>query len=212
MLIPSPLRLPLRPSWLQRAGAAIAWGRSLAARRGLDPSFDSDSAFDLETEDGSDASGWDYAQPDSAQTTLDEFEGFFRMHEPRLSAYLWRMTGDRQSASDLCQETFLRAWQRYDAIRAYDRPDAWLFRVATNLALQLTRRKKAPIGAADPLDEAFEPSVSDPAWRLAERDLVRETLLELPPRARSLLILREVKVALWRAQFREAYLRKEGRS
>jgi RNA polymerase sigma-70 factor (ECF subfamily) len=60
---------------------------------------------------------------------------------------------------------------------------------------------------------------------------VRETLLELSPRARSLLILREVsgfsteeaaqtlgmslpavKVALWRAQFREVYLRKEGRS
>jgi RNA polymerase sigma-70 factor (ECF subfamily) len=62
---------------------------------------------------------------------------------------------------------------------------------------------------------------------------VRETLLELPPRARSLLILREVsgfsaeeaaqtlgmslaavKVALWRAraQVREVYLRKEGRS
>ena len=75
--------------------------------------------------------------------------------------------------------------------------------------------------------------MSDPAWRLAERDLVRETLLELPLRARSLLVLREVsgfsaeeaaqtlgmslsavKVALWRAraQFREAYLRKEGRS
>jgi DNA-directed RNA polymerase specialized sigma24 family protein len=75
--------------------------------------------------------------------------------------------------------------------------------------------------------------MSDPAWRLAERDLVRETLLEMPPRARSLLILREVsgfsaeeaaqtlgmslsaaKVALWRAraQFREVYLRKEGRS
>jgi Sigma-70 region 2 len=141
MLIPSWLRLPLRSSWLRRADAAIAWGRFYAARHGLDPSFDSDSAFDLETEDGNDASGWNYAQPDSAQTTLDEFEGFFRMRETRLSAYLWRMTSDRQSASDLCQETFLRAW---------------LFRVATNLALQLTRRKKAPVGAAGPLDDAFQ--------------------------------------------------------
>jgi len=101
MLIPSRLRLPLRPSWLQRAGAAIAWGRFYAARHGLDPSFDSDSAFDLETEDGSDAGGWDYAQPDSAQTTLEEFEGFFRAHEARLSAYLWRMTGDRQGRTRL---------------------------------------------------------------------------------------------------------------
>jgi RNA polymerase sigma-70 factor (ECF subfamily) len=231
MLIPARLRLPLRPSWRRRVGAAFLWGRSFAARRGLDPSFD--SALDPEAEDGRDASGWDDVQSGSAQTRLDEFEGFFRTHEARLSAYLWRMTGDRQSASDLCQETFLRAWQRYGAIRAYGRPDAWLFRVATNLALQLTRRKKSPVGAAGPLDDAFEPSMSDPAWRLAERDLVRETLLELPPRARSLLILREVsgfsaeeaaqtlgmslsavKIALWRAraQFREVYLRKEGRS
>ncbi len=41
MLIPSPLRLPLRPSWLQRLGTGILWERSFAARRGLDPSFDS---------------------------------------------------------------------------------------------------------------------------------------------------------------------------
>jgi hypothetical protein len=93
MLIRSRLRLPLRPSWLQRAGAAIVWGRFYAARRGLDPSFD--SAFDPEAEDESDGGGWGYSQPDSAQTTLDEFEGLFRAHEARLSAYLWRMTGDR---------------------------------------------------------------------------------------------------------------------
>ena len=67
------------------------------------------------------------------------------------------MTGDRQSASDLCQETFLRAWQRFVAIRAYDRPDAWLFRVATNLALQLTRRKKAPDRRLAP-DRSMRPS------------------------------------------------------
>jgi RNA polymerase sigma-70 factor, ECF subfamily len=172
-----------------------------------------------------------YPQPGAGGARLDEFEGLFRQHEARLSAYLWRMTGDRQSASDLCQETFLRAWQRYDAVRAYERPDAWLFRVATNLALQLARRRKGPVGSAGALEEGFEPSVSDPAWRFAERDLVRETLLELPARSSALLVLREVsgfsaeeaaqtlgmshsagKVALWRAraQFREAYLRKEG--
>jgi len=218
------------PALAPAHGPSPLWGRSLAARRGLHSSFD--SAFDPETAGArDDGAPLAYAQPGSGRTTLDEFESFFRAHEARLSAYLWRMTGDQQSASELCQETFLRAWQRYDTIRAYDQPDAWLFRVATNLALQLARRRKAPVGAAAPLEEAFEPSMSDPAWRLAERDLVRETLLELPARARALLILREVsgfsaeeaaqalgmslaavKVALWRAraQFREVYLRKEG--
>jgi RNA polymerase sigma factor (sigma-70 family) len=226
MLIPARMRLP----WLQRMGATFLWGRAFAAQRGLDSPFD--SAFDSEeAKPIGNSAPFAYEMSASSGAALDEFESFFNAHEARLSAYLWRMTGDRQSASDLCQETFLRAWQRYDTIRAYDQPDAWLFRVATNLALQLARRQKAPIGAAGPLEDAFEPSVSDPAWRLAERDLVRETLLELPPRARALLILREVsgfsaeeaaktlgmspsavKVALWRAraQFREVYLRKEG--
>jgi RNA polymerase sigma-70 factor (ECF subfamily) len=152
-------------------------------------------------------------------------------HEPGISGYLWRMTGDEQSAGDLCQETSLRAWQRFEQIRMCERPGAWLLRVATNLALQHLRRRSAPIGAAIRLNDTNEPSVSDPGGHFAIRDLVRETLLELPPKSRAMLVLREVyglsgdevaealqmsrdavKVARWRARvrFRAAYVRKEG--
>jgi RNA polymerase sigma-70 factor (ECF subfamily) len=161
-----------------------------------------------------------------------EFEAFFQAHERAITGYLWRMTGDEQAASDLAQETFLRAWQRFDRIRAYERPGGWLFRVATNLALQHLRRRGAPVGAAGPLDGAWDPRVSDPGRRFVERDQVRETLRELTPKARALLILRDVyglsaeevgdilkmsreavKVGLWRArtQFRDRYMRKEAR-
>jgi RNA polymerase sigma-70 factor (ECF subfamily) len=111
-------------------------------------------------------------------------------------------------------------------------------RVATNLALQHLRRRAAPVGAATRFDEARlgdlrGPGASDPGRRFAERDLVRETLLELTPKARALLVLREVyglsaeevgdalkmsreavKVGLWRAraQFRDHYTRKEAQS
>ena len=162
---------------------------------------------------------------------LLEFERFFLEHEARVSGFLWPMTGDRQAACDLSQETFLRAWQRFEQISAYERPDAWLIHVATNLALQHLRRRRAPVGAAVSLDEAFDPGVSDPGQRFPLRDLVRETLLGLPPRDRALLALREVyglsgeetaaalgmtpnaaKVALFRARerFRAAYLEKDG--
>jgi RNA polymerase sigma-70 factor (ECF subfamily) len=174
----------------------------------------------------SDRSG---ARADTAR--LGDFERFFLTHEARVSGYLWRMTGDRQTACDLSQETFLRAWQRFDQISAYEQPDAWLIRVATNLALQHLRRRRAPVGAAVALDEMFDPGVSDPGQRFPQRDLVRETLLALPPRARALLVLREVyglsgeetaaalgmtpnaaKVALFRAResFRVAYREKDG--
>lgn len=164
-------------------------------------------------------------------TQAQDFERFFLEFEPQVSGYLWRMTGDQPMASDLCQETFLRAWRHFEKIRHYDKPGAWLMRVATNLALQYLRRRSAPVGAARTLDESFDPGVSDPGARFAMRDLVRETLLELPDKPRAMLILREVyglsgdevattlgmsreavKVALWRAraQFRAAYLRKDG--
>jgi RNA polymerase sigma-70 factor, ECF subfamily len=166
----------------------------------------------------------------TSEPNMGDFERFFIEHVGRISGYLWRMTGDEQGASDLCQEAFLRAWQHFERIRAYEQPDAWLMRVATNLALQHLRRRSTPVGAARPLNEESSPGASDPGRHFAERDLVREVLLELPAKPRAMLVLREiygltgeevaealgmkreaVKVALWRAraQFRTAYLRKE---
>ncbi len=177
------------------------------------------------------ASGRNADADHSLLTETQDFERFFLEFEPQVSGYLWRMTGDQSMASDLCQETFLRAWRHFEKVRHYDKPGAWLMRVATNLALQYLRRRSAPVGAARTLDESLDPGVSDPGARIATRDLVRETLLELPDKPRAMLILREVyglssdevatalgmsreavKVALWRAraQFRTAYLRKDG--
>lgn len=166
----------------------------------------------------------------------DDFERFFTAHQALITGYLYRATGDAQSASDLSQETFFRAWRNFERIQGYERPSAWLIKVATNLALQHRRRRLAPVGAAASLGESFQsfdPGVSDPGSRVAERNQVQAALLELPPKPRAMLILREVygftgeevaaaldmsreavKVALWRAraQFRAAYLRGEARS
>lgn len=124
--------------------------------------------------------------------SLTTFEAFFRRHEREIFGYLWRMTGDEQAAYDLSQEAFVRAWQHFDRIATYDRPAAWLFRVATNLALTHQRRTAAPVGAAQPFSTTTDPSVSDPSWQLAESDAIRTTLLALPPQQRAALVLREV--------------------
>jgi len=157
-----------------------------------------------------------------------DFEAFFLRYERQITGYLWRLTGDEQSASELTQETFLRAWQHFDAVRHYEQPLAWLFRVATNLARQQHRRTRAPVGRATPLDDEADLASSDPTLRVAERELVRDTLLHLSFQQRAALILFEVedlscaevgellhlsrgavKMALWRAreQFRVRYLR-----
>jgi DNA-directed RNA polymerase specialized sigma24 family protein len=68
-----------------------------------------------------------------------QFEDFFTRHQQDIFGYLWRITGEEQAAYDLCQETFLRAWQQFDTVSTYERPGAWLFRVATNLAINHQR-------------------------------------------------------------------------
>ncbi len=121
------------------------------------------------------------------------FEPFFREHERAVYACLWRLTGDSQAARDLTQETFLRAWRHFEQARSYDRPLAWLLRIATNLAFSFYQRDSSRRAiSTDALSDADTPSRSDPMRGLAERDLVQRTLLELPPNQRAALVLREV--------------------
>lgn len=159
-----------------------------------------------------------------------EFEAFFQQHERDIFGYLWRLTGEEQAAYDLSQETFLRAWQRFGKVRAYQRPGGWLFRVATNLALNHLRDRKTRGATLTPLQSAYVDGTGDPAPLLAQGDLVRRTLMALPPKQRAALVLREVygmsndevaqafgssggaaKTLLWRGRerFRELYRREE---
>lgn len=158
------------------------------------------------------------------------FEAFFRQHERAVYACLWRITGDAHTARDLTQETFLRAWRHFERVRGYEQPQAWLLRVATNLALSARRRDSQRQLSTTALTEDDAPTRSDPTHALAERDQVERALLALPPNQRAALTLREVyglscaeigaalglsrdavKMALFRARegFRRGYLRLE---
>jgi RNA polymerase sigma-70 factor (ECF subfamily) len=164
---------------------------------------------------------------------LEDFEAFFAQHEHEVVGYLWRMTGDEQSARDLTQETFLRAWQRFEQVRAYDQPKAWLFRVATHLALNHLRDQATGAKARQSWSQSERATQSDPAIRIVNQDAVLRTLLTLSPRDRAALVLHSVygltcaemaqslgvsrsaaKVTLWRARerFRVQHQRSEERS
>ena len=85
-----------------------------------------------------------------------EFDLFFRHHMSRLMGQAYVLAGDAAGAQDLVQETFLRAWQRWDDFRGLDDPEAWLRRVMYNLAVSQWRRSRRLV----PLGEV-EQSVSD---------------------------------------------------
>jgi RNA polymerase sigma-70 factor, ECF subfamily len=157
-----------------------------------------------------------------------EFEAFFWRYESIISRYLWQMIGDQMAATDLCQETFFRAWRHFARIKDHPQVRSWLYRVATNLAM--THRQRQAMHPQSTLDDIF-PGASDPGRRIADQDLVTRALQILPPKHRSVLLLFDVyghsgneiaemlgmsinavKMALHRAreQFRREYLREEG--
>jgi RNA polymerase sigma-70 factor (ECF subfamily) len=105
--------------------------------------------------------------------------------------YLYRMVGDSDTAEDLTQETFLRAFRALDRLEMEDdaaaRRRAWLYRIAHNVALDHLRRgarlQWLPLG---PFHRAPR---SDPASRSDARDPVQRALARLGAAERELLLL-----------------------
>ncbi len=70
----------------------------------------------------------------------DDFDAFYAATYARLVGQLYAVTGDLADAEDAVQEAFARAVLHWSRIRGYDLPEAWVRRVAVNLARQGFRR------------------------------------------------------------------------
>lgn len=130
---------------------------------------------------------------------------YTRYHQP-LHRHLLGMLRDTEAAADVLQETLLRAWTHADQWDGRGTPRAWLFRTATNLALNHIRAARRrpqqplvpPAESANPEDEISVPSwmidtVSlgpDDKVALTERNaLLRRLVAELPREKQEVLRL-----------------------
>jgi RNA polymerase sigma-70 factor (ECF subfamily) len=100
------------------------------------------------------------------QVTTRRFDEVFVEEYPKLVALGASMSGDREIARELAQETMLRAHQRWDEVAGYDVPGAWLRRVMSNLLIDhhrsVTSERRAieRLAAAAPV-EGIETSPDD---------------------------------------------------
>ena len=62
-----------------------------------------------------------------------------------------RMVGDREEARDLVQLTFLRVWENRDRFDKRWSPNTWLYRIATNLAIDFLRAKRTRSSKLEPV-------------------------------------------------------------
>ena len=72
----------------------------------------------------------------------DAFAGIVECYQSAIVRYLYRMTGDYEAAKDLAQDTFVSVYKNIPKTDTGLSFKAWLYRIATNNALQHIRRKK----------------------------------------------------------------------
>ncbi|MCX7599295.1 MAG: sigma-70 family RNA polymerase sigma factor [Armatimonadetes bacterium] len=132
----------------------------------------------------------------------EAFGDLVEAHADRIYTYLLHLVGDREEAEDLAQETFVRAWESLDRFRGGAAFSTWLYRIATNLAIDAIRRRqrRGPIQSIDApvqtddgeLDRQVAGQVPAPDEDLFRQELQRavwESIRELPPKLQPVLVL-----------------------
>jgi RNA polymerase sigma-70 factor, ECF subfamily len=152
--------------------------------------------------------------PLTAMPAFAELEQYRR----ELTAYCYRMLGSPFEAEDAVQDTLLRAWRSIDRFEGRSALRSWLYRIATNVCLDMLSGKERRARPMDlgPAREPIEANLStlpevtwiepapdglvapegDPADVAVSRETIRlafvAALQHLPPRQRAVLILCEV--------------------
>lgn len=70
---------------------------------------------------------------------VDGFDEFYRSSRQRLLGFVYVLTGDLAEAQDAVQEAYVRAWQRWSTVSAYEEPEAWVRVVASRIAVSRWR-------------------------------------------------------------------------
>jgi RNA polymerase sigma-70 factor, ECF subfamily len=138
--------------------------------------------------------------------------GELEQHRRELTAYCYRMLGSPFEAEDAVQDTLLRAWKSIDRFEGRAALRSWLYRIATNVCLDLLsgRERRARPMDLGPAREPIEANLNtlpevtwieplpsgDPAELAESRETIRlafvAALQHLPPRQRAVLLLCEV--------------------
>jgi RNA polymerase sigma-70 factor (ECF subfamily) len=122
-------------------------------------------------------------------------ELFQQLHTPVLN-YIYRTVGDRPAAEDITQDAFIRAHQRISQLGPPYDFKSWVFRIASNLAIDSLRQNKRFVDLDEPMDPLGPMTTKRPAERKVQQDQARQsvqaTLALMPTTYRQAIVLREL--------------------
>ena len=153
-------------------------------------------------------------------------------YQAPLSRYLYNMVRDKELARDLTQDTFMEAYRGISKTEGELKLKSWLYRIATNNAIQVLRRRKI-ISWMSWIEEKHDRKETENIEDdFAQRELVRNVFDKLPEKYRTVLLLHDYqgfkcpeiggilnispdaakkRLARGRCMFRYTYERLEGR-
>ena len=136
------------------------------------------------------------------------FASLTERHRRELHVHCYRMLASFDEAEDAVQETFLKAWRGREGFEGGPQFRAWLYRIATNVCLDMLRRSSRGTAGnsfadlpwlqpyPDPLLDQAAPSEEQPETVAIERETISLAFLAalqvLPPRQRAALIARDL--------------------
>ncbi|TFB21483.1 RNA polymerase sigma factor SigW [Filobacillus milosensis] len=112
-----------------------------------------------------------------------------------------RMLGNHHDAQEIAQETFIKAYVNINTFKQKNKFSPWLYRIATNLAIDWMRKKK-PIHILDqPISDDHQtthvdqlkskgPTPEESYETLEFNEAIQEALLTLPPKYRAVIVLK----------------------
>jgi len=121
---------------------------------------------------------------------LESFAAFVRHFERRVRTILFRLLDDERDVEEATQDTFVQAWRNLDRFRGEATPFTWLYRIATNEALQRRRRRRVETVE---LEEEHAATVEAGIDATALRASLVEQIRALPFEYRAALVLRDLE-------------------
>lgn len=137
------------------------------------------------------------AVQDADERALDEL---MRRKTKPLLQLAYRILGDREEARDVVQVTFFKVWEKRDRYNPKWSPNTWIYRIASNLAIDQLRSRQSRERGAEPagrhLRQVADAGMKGSAAGVAHGEVMaifRDLASELSHQQRLVFVLREIE-------------------
>lgn len=162
-----------------------------------DQEMDTSLAWDEGGDEGAMPAAYESYSVSGSHPAAERIGEMYQAFRDKIFNSLYRYLGNTSEAEELTNDTFLKAMEALPRMAGELKEGPWLYRIAQNLAMDRLRRRSVvhfqeydpavhPQGSSDPEDDPVKALI-----RSETTGVVRDALGKLPPKYRTVLLLRE---------------------